>query len=77
MTKVLFFVYPFFNQNYGAFFDKTGAGITGPVQLKGLKNGTTIDLSSQRWTYQVSLPLFGQLLLCCNSLLSISINLQT
>ncbi|XP_068309481.1 beta-galactosidase 8-like [Pyrus communis] len=42
-------------QNYGAFFDKTGAGITGPVQLKGLKNGTTIDLSSQQWTYQIGL----------------------
>ncbi|KAB2614289.1 beta-galactosidase 8-like precursor [Pyrus ussuriensis x Pyrus communis] len=42
-------------QNYGAFFDKSGAGITGPVQLKGLKNGTTTDLSSQRWTYQIGL----------------------
>lgn len=42
-------------QNYGAFYDKTGAGITGPVQLKGMKDGTTIDLSSQQWTYQVSL----------------------
>ncbi|EYU18852.1 hypothetical protein ABFS82_04G192500 [Erythranthe guttata] len=42
-------------QNYGAFFDKTGAGITGPVQLKGLKNGSTLDLSSQQWTYQVGL----------------------
>ncbi|PQQ04921.1 beta-galactosidase 8 [Prunus yedoensis var. nudiflora] len=42
-------------QNYGAFFDKTGAGITGPIQLKGLKNGTTIDLSSQQWTYQIGL----------------------
>jgi hypothetical protein len=31
-----------------------GAGITGPVQLKGSTNGTTIDLSSQQWTYQVS-----------------------
>ncbi|XP_024986658.1 beta-galactosidase 8 [Cynara cardunculus var. scolymus] len=42
-------------KNYGAFFDKAGAGITGPVQLKGLKNGSTVDLSSQRWTYQVGL----------------------
>ncbi|KAF5447170.1 hypothetical protein F2P56_032739 [Juglans regia] len=42
-------------QNYGAFFDKTGAGITGPVKLKGIKNGTTVDLSSQEWTYQVGL----------------------
>ncbi|XP_004505982.1 beta-galactosidase 8 [Cicer arietinum] len=40
-------------QNYGAFFDTRGAGITGPVTLKGLKNGSTIDLSSQTWTYQV------------------------
>ncbi|XP_044480670.1 beta-galactosidase 8 [Mangifera indica] len=42
-------------QNYGAFYDKRGAGITGPVQLKGLKNGSTIDLSSQQWTYQIGL----------------------
>ncbi|XP_061358778.1 beta-galactosidase 8-like [Gastrolobium bilobum] len=42
-------------QNYGAFFDTWGAGITGPVILKGLKNGSTIDISSQQWTYQVGL----------------------
>ncbi|QCE03885.1 beta-galactosidase [Vigna unguiculata] len=42
-------------QNYGAFFDTWGAGITGPVILKGLKNGSTVDLSSQQWTYQVGL----------------------
>ncbi|XP_020214604.1 beta-galactosidase 8 [Cajanus cajan] len=42
-------------QNYGAFFDTWGAGITGPVILRGLKNGSTIDLSSQEWTYQVGL----------------------
>ncbi|TKY67244.1 Beta-galactosidase 8 [Spatholobus suberectus] len=42
-------------QNYGAFFDTWGAGITGPVILKGLKNGSTLDLSSQQWTYQVGL----------------------
>ncbi|KAJ8768713.1 hypothetical protein K2173_023617 [Erythroxylum novogranatense] len=42
-------------QNYGAFFDLTGAGITGPVKLKGLGNGSTIDLSSQQWTYQIGL----------------------
>ncbi|XP_071726460.1 beta-galactosidase 8 [Rutidosis leptorrhynchoides] len=42
-------------QNYGAFFDLAGAGITGPVQLVGLKNGSTVDLSSQEWTYQVGL----------------------
>ncbi|KAK2424753.1 beta-galactosidase [Trifolium repens] len=42
-------------QNYGAFFDTVGAGITGPVILKGLKNGNTLDLSSQKWTYQVGL----------------------
>ena len=41
-------------QNYGAFYDKQGAGITGPIKLKGLANGTTVDLSSQQWTYQVS-----------------------
>jgi hypothetical protein len=44
-----------FYQNYGAFFELEGAGITGPVKLEGLKNGTTVDLSSLQWTYQVSL----------------------
>ncbi|GKU93583.1 hypothetical protein SLEP1_g7166 [Rubroshorea leprosula] len=42
-------------QNYGAFFDKWGAGITGPVELKSSKNGNSIDLSSQQWTYQIGL----------------------
>ncbi|XP_023918924.1 beta-galactosidase 8 [Quercus suber] len=42
-------------QNYGAFYDKTGVGITGPVKLKSAKSGTTVDLSSQQWTYQVGL----------------------
>lgn len=42
-------------QNYGAFYEKRGAGITGPVQLKGSGNGTNIDLSSQQWTYQTGL----------------------
>ncbi|KAL0418191.1 UNVERIFIED_CONTAM: Beta-galactosidase 8 [Sesamum radiatum] len=42
-------------QNYGAYFDKKGAGVTGPVQLKGLRNGSTVDLSSQQWTYQIGL----------------------
>ncbi|GFZ13150.1 beta-galactosidase 8 [Actinidia rufa] len=42
-------------QNYGAFFDESGAGVTGPVKLQGVKNGSTIDLSSQQWTYQVGL----------------------
>lgn len=42
-------------QNYGAFFDLTGAGVTGPVQLKGLTSGATVDLSSQQWTYQIGL----------------------
>ncbi|KAK7312559.1 hypothetical protein VNO77_36500 [Canavalia gladiata] len=42
-------------QNFGPFFDTWGAGITGPVMLKGLKNGITIDLSSKQWTYQVGL----------------------
>ncbi|XP_027342633.1 beta-galactosidase 8-like isoform X3 [Abrus precatorius] len=42
-------------QNYGAFFDTWGAGITGPVILKGLKNGNTLDLASEKWTYQVGL----------------------
>ncbi|XVE59812.1 hypothetical protein DITRI_Ditri05aG0076900 [Diplodiscus trichospermus] len=41
-------------QNYGAFFDLVGAGITGPVKLNG-KNGSSMDLSSQQWTYQVGL----------------------
>ncbi|KAK7262331.1 hypothetical protein RJT34_29899 [Clitoria ternatea] len=42
-------------QNFGAFFDTWGAGITGPVILRGLKNGSTLNLSSQKWTYQVGL----------------------
>ncbi|XP_022732714.1 beta-galactosidase 6 isoform X3 [Durio zibethinus] len=42
-------------QNYGAFFDLWGAGVTGPVKLNGLKNGSSIDLTSQQWTYQVGL----------------------
>ncbi|KAL3653064.1 Beta-galactosidase 8 [Castilleja foliolosa] len=42
-------------QNYGAFFDKTGAGVMGPVQLKGSQNGSNVDLSSHQWTYQVGL----------------------
>ncbi|QCE06295.1 beta-galactosidase [Vigna unguiculata] len=41
--------------NYRAFFDTWGGGITGPVILKGLKNGSTVDLSFQQWTYQVGL----------------------
>ncbi|KAF3455018.1 hypothetical protein FNV43_RR05466 [Rhamnella rubrinervis] len=41
-------------QNYGAFYDKEGAGITGPVKLNG-KNGASVDLSSQKWTYQIGL----------------------
>lgn len=44
-----------FFQNYGAFFDLWGAGITGPVKLKG-QDGTK-DLSSDEWTYQVFLIL--------------------
>lgn len=42
-------------QNYGAFYELVGAGVTGPVTLKGLKNGTSLDLSSNKWTYQVRL----------------------
>lgn len=42
-------------QNYGAFFDTRGAGITGPVQLRGLQNGSTADLSSYQWTYQIGM----------------------
>ncbi|KAA8550416.1 hypothetical protein F0562_002100 [Nyssa sinensis] len=42
-------------QNYGAFFDKRGAGITGPVKLQGLKNGSAVDISSAQWTYQIGL----------------------
>ncbi|XP_047317232.1 beta-galactosidase 8 [Impatiens glandulifera] len=42
-------------ENYGAFFDLTGAGVTGPVILKSSSNGSSIDLSSQEWTYQVGL----------------------
>ncbi|CAM8962200.1 unnamed protein product [Rhodiola kirilowii] len=41
-------------QNYGAHFDMTGAGITGPVKLRK-NNGSSVDLSSEKWTYQVGL----------------------
>lgn len=42
-------------QNYGAYFDLSGAGVTGPVELEGLTNGSTVDLSGQQWTYQIGL----------------------
>ncbi|GAB2275102.1 Beta-galactosidase 8 [Dionaea muscipula] len=44
-------------QNYGAFFELQGAGITGPVGLKSSTGGTTFSLSSvsQQWTYQIGL----------------------
>ncbi|KAK2433960.1 beta-galactosidase [Trifolium repens] len=42
-------------KNYGAFYDLVGAGITGPVILKFPKNGSTTNLSRQKWTYQVGL----------------------
>lgn len=45
--------YQFFEQNYGEFFDLSGAGVTGPVQLRGSTKGSATDLSSQKWTYQV------------------------
>jgi hypothetical protein len=41
-------------QNYGSFFDTKGAGITGPVILRGFKDGAH-DLTSQQWTYQIGL----------------------
>ncbi|GMH08039.1 hypothetical protein Nepgr_009879 [Nepenthes gracilis] len=41
-------------QNYGAFFEKDGAGIRGQIKLTGLNNGD-IDLSEFMWTYQVGL----------------------
>ncbi|GLJ33374.1 hypothetical protein SUGI_0671390 [Cryptomeria japonica] len=41
-------------ENFGGFYDAIGAGITGPITLKGLKNGTQ-DLSMQEWTYQIGL----------------------
>ncbi|RDX95477.1 hypothetical protein CR513_22001, partial [Mucuna pruriens] len=37
------------------FSDTWDVGITGPVILEGLKNGSTIDLSSQQWSYQSSI----------------------
>ncbi|KAJ8432740.1 hypothetical protein Cgig2_015658 [Carnegiea gigantea] len=50
-------------QNYGAFFDTWGAGVTGPVLLKSSGKGQSVDLSSQLWTYQVCLCLNCCLLL--------------
>ncbi|KAB1213622.1 Beta-galactosidase 9 [Morella rubra] len=41
-------------QNYGAFFEKDGAGFRGQIKLTGFRNGD-IDLSKSSWTYQVGL----------------------
>lgn len=43
--ELCYYIIPYMIQNYGAFYDLAGAGITGPVQLKGLNKGSTIDLS--------------------------------
>lgn len=42
-------------QNYGAFFELRGAGVTGPVKLESQKNNITVDFSSGQWTYQIGL----------------------
>lgn len=39
-------------QNYGAFYEKDGAGFKGQIKLTGFVNGD-IDLSDSLWTYQV------------------------
>ncbi|GLT97752.1 hypothetical protein SLE2022_153010 [Rubroshorea leprosula] len=41
-------------QNYGAFFEKDGAGFRGQTKITGFKKGD-IDLSKLSWTYQVGL----------------------
>ncbi|XP_047335148.1 beta-galactosidase 9 [Impatiens glandulifera] len=41
-------------QNYGAFYEKDGAGFKGQIKLTGLLNGD-IDISASLWTYQVGL----------------------
>ncbi|KAK8928579.1 Beta-galactosidase 15 [Platanthera zijinensis] len=41
-------------KNYGAFIEKDGAGLRGPIKLTGFKYGE-IDLSNFLWTYQVGL----------------------
>lgn len=41
-------------QNYGAFFEKDGAGFRGKVKLTGFKDGD-MDLAKSLWTYQVGL----------------------
>ncbi|XP_059632138.1 beta-galactosidase 9 [Cornus florida] len=41
-------------QNYGAFFEKDGAGFRGQINLTGFKNGD-MDLSKSLWTYQIGL----------------------
>lgn len=46
-------VYNAIYQNYGAFFELRGAGVTGPVKLESQNNNITVDLSSEQWTYQV------------------------
>lgn len=57
-------------QNYGAFFDLAGAGVTGPLLLRSSSGGLTVDLSSQQWTYQVYLYAFIYL---CRSLLCMAL----
>lgn len=46
-------------QNYGAFYDKRGAGIISPVLLIG--KSASANLSSSEWTYQVPLLLSSML----------------
>ncbi|KAL9272965.1 Beta-galactosidase 9-like protein, partial [Drosera capensis] len=41
-------------QNYGAFYEKDGAGFRGPIKLTGLSSGD-INLAKFPWTYQVGL----------------------
>lgn len=41
-------------QNYGAFLEKDGAGIQGPLRLTGLATGDIV-LTSTEWTYQIGL----------------------
>jgi len=44
-------------KNYGAHFDMVPAGITGPVQLIGVKGDETVikDFSSHTWKYRSGL----------------------
>ncbi|GLJ11179.1 hypothetical protein SUGI_0145700 [Cryptomeria japonica] len=53
-------------KNIGPYYDTEGAGITGPITLKGLKSGTQ-DLSMWQRTYQIGLQDWSADFYCRNA----------